>query len=204
MNREMVSTRIRDLLDTLDEQLDILMEYRGTIPLIEFDLVMENIRALYEELNILRKMNDAYENAVNKDPAPEPVFRQTGKPRSAPKKESPAPGKPAKEPENDLFAGEEPEFSIRLQEAREQSLGPRPGTTEHLKALININDKFIFINELFDGNLRDYNETVETLNGFGSRKDAFEFIDLTCRKNLWDPSSMAFRKLREVLEKRFA
>ncbi len=61
----------------------------------------------------------------------------------------------------------------------------------------------MFINELFEGNLREYNETIETLNGFSTLVEAGEFMELLVRKNFWDTGSRAFQKLRELVERRF-
>ena len=49
---------------------------------------------------------------------------------------------------------------------------------KNLKSLITINDKFVLINELFDGNLREYNESIETLNGFKDLRPALDYLDL--------------------------
>jgi hypothetical protein len=113
--------------------------------------------------------------------------------------------KTVKMPEIDLFAAEEPTFSIKLKDAREKALGPKipSDRIENLKAAITINEKFMFINELFDGNLREYNETVETLNGFKTLDQAADFLDLMRKKNFWNTGSNAFKKLKELVERRF-
>ena len=107
--------------------------------------------------------------------------------------------------EIDLFASEEPAFSIKLKESREKSLGPKVPSEriENLKTAITINEKFMFINELFDGNLREYNETIETLNGFKTLDQAADFLDLMRKKNFWNTGSNAFKKLKELVERRF-
>lgn len=105
----------------------------------------------------------------------------------------------------DLFAEEEPAFSIKLKEAREKTFGEKIPSERitNLKSAITINDKFMFINELFEGDLRDYNETIETLNGFQTLMDAGNFMELLVRKNYWNTSSPAFQKLKELVERRF-
>jgi hypothetical protein len=169
MNKDIIRTQIRELLETITEQIGSLDDYKDKIPQIEFDLILDNVRKLYEELHLLQRMDDPFEHI------PKPISA----------KQRPA-------PEPDLFSAAETTFSIRLQEARDQALGPKPSATDHLKSLITINDKFIFINELFD-----------TLNGFKDRRQAFEFFDLVRNKNRWDPGTNAFRKLQEVVERRF-
>jgi len=121
------------------------------------------------------------------------------------RKEPPAPARKQSKPqEPDLFAEEEPVFNIRLKEAREKSLGPKPAPpSESLKGSITINDKFMLINDLFDGNLKEYNETIETLSGFKTLYQASEFLELMVKKNFWDTGSTAFQKLKTLLERRF-
>ncbi len=126
-----------------------------------------------------------------------PVVKET--------KKSSASKKPVQATTLDLFAAEEPAFSIKLKEAREKTFGPKIPSERinNLKSAITINDKFMFINELFEGNLREYNETIETLNGFTNLVEAGEFMELLVRKNMWDTGSRAFQKLRELVERRF-
>ncbi|MCX6267495.1 MAG: hypothetical protein NTW16_09080 [Bacteroidetes bacterium] len=61
----------------------------------------------------------------------------------------------------------------------------------------------MFINELFDGNLREYNETIETLNGFKTLDQAADYLDLMRKKNFWNTGSNAFKKLKDLVERRF-
>jgi hypothetical protein len=113
--------------------------------------------------------------------------------------------KTTKPQEIDLFASEEPAFNIKLKAARDKSLGPKIPSEriENLKTAISINEKFMFINELFDGNLREYNETIETLNGFKILDQAADYLDLMRKKNFWNTGSTAFKKLSELVERRF-
>jgi hypothetical protein len=201
MNKEIVRTQIQGLLEAITEQIEATREYPGKIPQIEFDLILDNLRKLYDTLHLLQRVQD---QPVPAEPESKPPAKALEKQREPRKREEPVKKAPA-EGAMDLFAGEAPAFSIKLKEAREKSLGPKPVPpgSDHLKASISINDKFIFINELFDGNLREYNETIETLNGFKDPKQAMEFFDLVRAKNFWDPASNAFKKLKELLERRF-
>jgi hypothetical protein len=131
-------------------------------------------------------------------------FKPSGSPLIRPETSSSS-KKSAKSLEIDLFASEEPVFNIKLKEAREKTLGPKsqPERIENLKTAISINEKFMFINELFDGNLREYNETIETLNGFKNLDQAADFLDLMRKKNFWNTGSNGFAKLKELVERRF-
>ncbi len=61
----------------------------------------------------------------------------------------------------------------------------------------------MFINELFEGNLREYNITIETLNGFAELRQALDYLDLLRVKNLWESESAALRRLKELVEQKF-
>jgi len=123
------------------------------------------------------------------------------RPRAAIKREEEAEKKASKPADLDLFAEEEPTFNIRLKEAREASLPQKPEPVEHLKALISINDKFIFINELFDGNLKEYNEAIDKLNSYKQKNSALEYLDMLRKKNLWELNSGTFMKLKEIVDR---
>jgi hypothetical protein len=105
----------------------------------------------------------------------------------------------------DLFSDAGSGFTEKLKEAREKTLGPRShgGKPNDLKSSISINEKFLIINELFSGNLRDYNEMVETLNGFQDLRTAMEYLDLLRKKNMWESGTPVFSRMKELLEKRF-
>jgi len=133
-------------------------------------------------------------------PSPPPEIKAVERPRSAIRQEEAA-EKKTKTADLDLFAGEEPTFNMKLREAREMSLPQKPEPVEHLKQLISINDKFIFMNELFDGNLKEYNDTVETLNRFTSKNEAFDYLDQLMKKNLWELESGTLMKLKEIVER---
>jgi len=46
-----------------------------------------------------------------------------------------------------------------------------------IKTAIDINDKFLFINEIFKGNTDRYNQTIETINNFSQYHEAIEFVE---------------------------
>jgi len=254
MNKEIIKDELRWLLEAINEQFEAIRKYDDKIPQIEFDILMENVRKMYESMRILQRLNEAlpglpepgtaaapiadspgasglkirFEQPADMPPpapeparlAPEPVTRAPEPVRTAPEpaRKVPEPVKPIPEPRKeapprkqtkpadlDLFAAGENAFGNKLVEAREKTFGPKIPSTriDNLKAAININDKFMFINELFEGNLREYNETIETLNGFINLNQAAEFLDLVKRKNFWDTGSAAFKKLKELVERKF-
>lgn len=263
MDKGIITRELQILLEAINEQFEIIREYEDFIPQIEFDMIMENVRKLYETFHRLQRLNDPLlfvekkisgpqdlkkpvskapppaaklvelpsepRELITRLPDPEPVaadepiaetvpdtVAETPPPtvtetfpepppvlpiRPIVKKESPK--RQAKTAELDLFAAGEPVFSIKLKEAREKSLGPKISRHDSFKAAIGINDKFMFINELFDGNLRDYNEAIETLGGFKTLPQAQEYLDLLRRRFNWNSASNGFKRIKELVENRY-
>ncbi len=223
MNKEIIKEEIRLLLEAINEQFDSIKTQQEKIPQIEFDIILENLRKLYENIHRLQKLEDHFpvvpptlSNNPVQSPSPPPQAvsskqeetrqKSSGPPVTVhvvktPPKKSPPP--PPEVP--DLFEAEEPTFSIKLKEAREKSLGTKTssGRIDNLKQAISINDKFMFINELFDGNLREYNEAIDHLNEFPELSQASDYLDRMSRKNFWDTGSPAFKKLSELIQRKY-
>lgn len=72
-----------------------------------------------------------------------------------------------------------------------------------LKIGIGINDKFFFINELFDGNLNDYTRTLDELDSFLNLDEARNYIvDLGEQRN-WIADSEAVQLLNSFIDRKF-
>ena len=232
MNKEIIKDEIKWLLEAINEQYEAISRQGERIPQIEFDILMENLRKLYEDMHLLKRLDDPHFSYAKKvqsrdipniasprSPEPKPQAKQPAPAhvqppppvsRPAPsvqvrQESQPVSRKQSKSEETDLFALEEPAMNVKLKEARERTFSPKipSGRIENLKTAIIINDKFMFINELFEGNLREYNETIETLNGFKTFNQAADYLDLMRKKNFWNTGSVAFKKLKELVERRF-
>jgi hypothetical protein len=230
MEKSIIKKEIQILLEAIQEQYEIISEYPDFIPKIEFDMIMENVRKLYEAFHRLQRLNDPM-TFIEKKPVPETPDHQPPTTNHQPPTTDHQPPSPDHQPlttnhqppttdhqpptavkkaqrkarisDPELFPAEEPAFNSRLKEAREKSLGPKVSRHESLKASIGINDKFMFINDLFDGNLRGYNEFIEKLGSFTTLQQALEFLEQTMRKNDWNRASHALARLQEILAGRF-
>lgn len=73
-----------------------------------------------------------------------------------------------------------------------------------LKKAIGINEKFALINELFEGDINAYNESIEVLNTAPDEAQALTYLNQTlASKYGWDQRSDAFMKLRGLVERRY-
>ena len=227
-NISIVRDEIQVLMETIQEQYEAIHHLVGKIPQIELDILLENVRKLYEDLKVLQVLQNPQsrdEPVTLKKTVEKPVdVRKTPVREAAPvipkEEEITIPltevpvipeelveqeiKKPARRADKgaDIPLFPEDEFSVKLKEARNKTTGAKLSEirAESLKARVGINDKFLFINELFDGNLREYNEAIETLNGFRDLNAATGFLDLLIKQNRWDTGSNAFHRLKELLE----
>jgi len=72
-----------------------------------------------------------------------------------------------------------------------------------LKSAIGINDKFLFINELFEGNMREYDIAITQLDNFHSLNDALGYINQMNEKFEWDANPTSLIKLKDFLKRRY-
>ncbi len=84
-----------------------------------------------------------------------------------------------------------------------EKLGKKP--LIDLKKSIGINEKFLFVNELFDGNLQEYNECIDVLNQAASKESAMELLDQNfIQKYNWDSENEARVLLSELVSRRYS
>ncbi|MEI6695003.1 MAG: hypothetical protein WCO13_02950 [Bacteroidota bacterium] len=86
----------------------------------------------------------------------------------------------------------------------EKSISSRMQHTaiKDLKSAIGINEKFLFINELFKGNMKEYNDSILQLNDFKSMKEAEDFLDDLKAKYKWEEDLVAFLTLKDFVERK--
>lgn len=74
-----------------------------------------------------------------------------------------------------------------------------------LKSIINLNDKLLFIKDLFNGYSLAYSEAIEIINRFDSFDAADNFLKTNyAQKNNWTSKQATADKFYELLNRRFA
>ena len=72
-----------------------------------------------------------------------------------------------------------------------------------LKTAIGMNDRFLFINEIFKGNLQEYTEQLNLLNNQNNLEDAISLLNgLKLKYNLTDESK-SFNTLKDLVSRRY-
>ena len=92
-----------------------------------------------------------------------------------------------------------------LENAEDNSLAARlqRKAISDLTTAIGINDKFLLLNELFNGSMEKYNKCIRSLNNFTTLLGAKTYMDELQVEFQWDCQSDAYKKLNDLVERRF-
>ena len=74
---------------------------------------------------------------------------------------------------------------------------------DNLSSAIGINEKFLFTNELFDGNTEQFLKTIDELNSCLSLKDANEKLTEFAQKRDWMIEEEPYQKLQSLLTRKY-
>lgn len=163
---------------------------------------------------------------INKEPETKKAEEQKSEPKpqvqagdNLPKKEEdkkaeakPVPRKESKQklPEDpkrtaDLFSGNNSTLADKFMSEQDKSLAAKMQKNKitDLKAAIGINEKFIFVNELFDGNMQEYNKIIEQLNSFSTRNQAMAVLNTLRQKYSWEEKNPQYKEFQKYIERRF-
>jgi hypothetical protein len=304
MKPDIIKDEILDVLESLKEQIPVLIDYTDKIPQIELDIVLENIRKLYEDINDLKRcetiveeihenenvtetlheeINDTGKNEklpdalsaegvevadANKDITEkiedeehkeeineesetenttiETVLQKTetdvtpvsSKP---PQTENVDTEKPVREPvkiifetqeeeiitpkkrkikdksEADLFSSSEPtvadkykdqttslnETIVDNKEDKSIAAKMQKEKIDDLKIAIGLNEKFLFINELFGGDMQTYSDAIDKINTQSTYDDTIKLLDELNLKFQWNKETDTYKKLISLVERKY-
>ena len=98
-----------------------------------------------------------------------------------------------------------PTISDKLEQSVDNSIAARMQRkpVSDLISAIDINDKFLFLNELFGGSMDKYNKSIRSLNSFSTLLGAKTYMSELQIEFQWDCNSDAYKKLADLIERRF-
>ena len=97
---------------------------------------------------------------------------------------------------NDKFLGhaEKPTVADKLSQS----------PIEDLNKAIGLNQKFLFMNDLFEGENEKYKEALNTINNFSTYMEADEYINNSLKHQFkWDDESLSVQKFIDLVKRRF-
>ena len=72
-----------------------------------------------------------------------------------------------------------------------------------LLSAIGVSEKFMFINDLFSGNIKEYTSFVNSLNESNDLQNSLEIIQQMQSQKKWAKTSLAYTTLENIITKRF-
>jgi hypothetical protein len=73
-----------------------------------------------------------------------------------------------------------------------------------IKSMLSINQKFMFINDLFNENQEDFNKVLDFLESCETKNTAVSFIESNYLKhNIWNPNAPQVKEFMALLDKKF-
>ena len=106
----------------------------------------------------------------------------------------------------DLFStASEPTLGDRLKSTEQPSVADKitKNTINELREAIGINEKFLFINELFNGDMSRYNKIIDELDQLTTLEGVNTFMLELKIQSQWQDDSPALLKLTELLQRKF-
>jgi hypothetical protein len=72
-----------------------------------------------------------------------------------------------------------------------------------LRRIININDKFSFVGELFNNNMKAYNDFILHLNAIDERETAMNYVRDVAQQYKWNNESLAVKTFYTIFDRKF-
>ncbi len=106
---------------------------------------------------------------------------------------------------NDVFGATVSSLNDRLKtEKKELATVLTDGPVRDLKKAIGINDRFVFLSELFRGDEAMYERSLKTINNFRIYPEAEYWIERELKVKLgWDERKEAVKHFRQLVKRRF-
>ena len=105
---------------------------------------------------------------------------------------------------------EEPDYEMetlgeKLQQEQKPTLAEklRHGTGKSLAGSIGISDKFLFVNELFNGSMEKYNRSISNLDDMKTLNGSLIYMNELRVELQWNSSNEAYQKLLELVHRKF-
>lgn len=104
---------------------------------------------------------------------------------------------------------EKKDFSVNDKLANEKKVSVaeklQQSKIEDLRSVIGLNQKFLFMNDLFEGEKTHYDSAIDTINSLVSKSEVIQFIDneISSRFN-WNEENESVKAFRSLIDRKFA
>jgi hypothetical protein len=211
MDKSQIRKEIAALISSIKEHSDNIGE-KEHIPQLELELILHKIEKLYQKSIVFNHLNSypdappAVSQVPKTDLPPKTELKEPVK-KEEPKPESPKPV--------DLFGSEitaaektKAEKKPEKKEEKKEEKAPvsriqKPPLSD-IRSAIGINDKFQFANELFEGNMQEYEIAIQQLNTAETLDSATEYFMSIQQLYNWDNENDTVKRLFDLVERRYS
>jgi hypothetical protein len=199
MDKKEILQKTKEILAEIQQQISAFEQHHYQISDIELDLFLANAKFLVDHAHIMKRLQDI--NPVVPLPAVEPVVviptpqvEETSIPTPV-AETRPEPVLEAKPTINDLLA-DRPDATLATKFESEP--------IADLKAIINLNDKLVFVKDLFNGYSLAYQEAIDTLNKLSSLEEAKSYLEENyAQANDWASHETTATRFYELVSRRY-
>lgn len=217
MDKKQIRKEIAILISSIKEHSDNIGD-KEHIPQLELELILHKIERLYQKSIVFNHLNSMPKQYI---PKPEEKKEENAVVQKTPsvdnskeevnqnKKEEPK--SETQKSSVDLFgselppAAEKPKLEKKTEKKEEKPLVKihKPAITD-IKASIGINDKFQYANELFGGNIQEYEIAIQQLNTAETLESASEYFMSIQQLYNWDSENETVKRLFDLVERRYS
>ena len=104
-----------------------------------------------------------------------------------------------------LYKAEKKSLNDLLSTREDISLGAKfqNARVKDLSKAISINDKFLFIRELFRNKGEEFSKSIQQLNACNTIDEAFDLMETMKKYYAWDTTAQAYLKLCDLVRRKF-
>ena len=198
MEKKEILQKTKEILAEIQQQISAFEQHHYQISDIELDLFLANAKFLVDHAHIMKRLQDV--SPVVPLPTMESVVAvptpSVEEGISTPVVETtPEPVQEAKPTINDMLA-DRTDATL----ATKFELEP----IADLKAIINLNDKLVFVKDLFNGYSLAYQEALDSLNKLGSLEEAKNYLNENyAQVNDWASHETTATRFYELVSRRY-
>ncbi len=208
MDKNKIRKEIATLIDSIKNHSDEIGDNKH-IPQLELELILSKIKSLYEKSIVFNYLNSVPEEKIQKE-IPSTTIEEKIMVKISKKEDSQSIDATTATP-TDLFsepekkATESPKVEIKVEtEKKEEAKQPSKINLTDIKSAIGINDKFQIANELFEGNMQEYEIAIQQFNSSENMESATMYFNSLQKLYNWDLEHETVKRLLNLIERRYS
>lgn len=219
MEKHKIRKEIAELINSIKQHSDDIGDKKH-IPQLELEVILKKIAALYEKSIVFNYLNsqNTLENEIAKLIEPkvnieEKIMVEISKAEEKAKEEiiaveiTPEPVKelePVAELKKEVIEPPKVEAPQVQVEKPKTNVNIQKPSISDIKTAIGINDRFQFSNDLFQGNMQEYDIAIQQLNASENMYSAMIYFGSLQKLYNWDDENATVIRLRELVERRYS